>query len=128
MRYLLDTHALLWIVGDDSRLSRKVRRLYLDESNEMLFSMAGIWEMAIKISLGKLHLPATLSDFVREHIRGNKIDILSIELGHLYQLERLEYYHRDPFDRLLIAQAMSENITIISSDGVFERYPVQRIW
>ena len=90
--------------------------------------MASIWEMAIKISLQKLEIPDTLSEFVKEHVRGNKIDIMSIELRHLYQLENLSLSHRDPFDRLIIAQAIAENIPVLSKDEAFEDYPIQRIW
>lgn len=128
MRYLLDTHTLLWIVNDDPQLGNEVKNIFLNNENDIFASMASVWEMAIKISLKKLEIPGTLSDFVKEHIRGNKIDILSIELNHLYQLENLTYYHRDPFDRLIISQAIVENIPILSSDKVFDDYPIQRIW
>jgi PIN domain nuclease of toxin-antitoxin system len=128
LRYLLDTHALLWIVEDDPQLGVQAKAIYLDEENEIFISVANIWEMAIKISLTKLEIPGTLSEFVKEHVRGNKIDILSIELNHLYQLENLSYFHKDPFDRLIIAQAIVENIPILSSDIAFDDYPIQRIW
>jgi len=128
LRYLLDTHTLLWIVNDDPQLGDEARNIYLNNANDIFASMASVWEMAIKISLKKLEIPGTLSDFVKEHIRGNKIDILSIELNHLYQLENLTYFHRDPFDRLIISQAIVENIPILSSDKAFDDYPIQRIW
>lgn len=128
MRYLLDTHTLLWIVNDDPQLSNKAKNIFLNNENDIFASMASVWEMAIKISLKKLEIPGTLSDFVKEHIRGNKIDILSIELNHLYQLENLTYFHRDPFDRLIICQAIVENIPILSNDKAFDDYPIQRIW
>ena len=128
MRYLLDTHTLLWIANDDPQLGKKVKNIYLDEKNDILLSIASIWEMVIKISLNKLEIPGTLSDFVKEHVRGNKIDIMSIELNHLYQLENLNYFHRDPFDRLIIAQAIAENIPILGKDEAFDDYPIQRIW
>jgi PIN domain nuclease of toxin-antitoxin system len=128
LRYLLDTHALLWIVADDPQLSSQVKNIYLDEENEILTSTASIWETAIKISLKKLEIPGTLAEFVKEHVRGNKIEIMPIELKHLYQLENLSYFHRDPFDRLIIAQAIVENIPILSNDKAFDDYPIQRIW
>lgn len=128
MKFLLDTHTLLWIIDDNPQLSKKAKSIYLDDKNEIFTSTASIWEMAIKISLKKLEIPGTLSEFVTEHIRGNKIDILSIELKHLYQLENLSYFHRDPFDRLIIAQAIAENIPILGSDKAFDEYPIQRIW
>ena len=128
MRYILDTHTLLWIVDDNPKLGDEAKTIYLNDHNDNFASVASIWEMAIKISLNKLNIPGTLSEFVKDHIRGNKIDIINIELNHLYQLENLNYFHRDPFDRLIIAQAIAENIPVISSDKAFDDYPIQRIW
>ena len=128
MRYILDTHTLLWIVDDNPKLGDEAKTIYLNDHNDIFASIASIWEMAIKISLNKLNIPGTLSEFVKDHIRGNKIDIINIELNHLYQLENLNYFHRDPFDRLIIAQAIAENIPVISSDKAFDDYPIQRIW
>lgn len=128
MKYLLDTHTLLWIVNDDARLGDNAKRIFLNEDIEIFTSISSIWEMAIKTSLNKLELPGSLSEFVQNHIRENKINILSIELNHLFQLENLPYYHRDPFDRLIIAQAIAENIPVLSRDSAFDDYPIQRIW
>lgn len=128
MRYLLDTHTLLWIVDDNPKLGNKAKSIYLNEKNDIYTSIASVWEIAIKSSLKKLEIPGTLSEFVREHVRGNKIDIMSIELTHLYQLENLTYFHRDPFDRLIISQAIVENIPVLSNDEAFDDYPIQRIW
>jgi PIN domain nuclease of toxin-antitoxin system len=128
MNLLLDTHALLWIVAQDRRLTENARTLFLDTSNTILFSVAGIWELAIKRSLGKIELSDGLSDFVHKHILGNDIGILSIRLDHLYQIENLPFHHRDPFDRLIIAQALVEKIPILSADESFDFYPVNRIW
>jgi PIN domain nuclease of toxin-antitoxin system len=128
MRYLLDTHSLLWIVDDHPDLGSHAKNIYLNEEMEIFVSIASIWEIAIKTSLNKLEIPGTLAEFVKEHIRGNKIDIMSIELKHLYHLETLPYYHRDPFDRILISQALAENIPVLTRDLAFDKYPVQRIW
>ena len=128
MKYLLDTHTLLWIIADDSVLGENTRSIYLNEMNEICLSMASIWEMAIKISLGKLQIPGSLPEFVKTHIRGNKIDVMPIELKHLYQLENLTFFHRDPFDRLIISQAIVENLPILSQDKEFDNYSIQRIW
>jgi len=128
MNYLLDTQTLLWIVTDDTRLSKTVSRLFLDQQNEIFLSAASIWEMAIKISLQKLLLKGSLKDFATEHVLGNNIKILPIRLEHLYKLSNLPFHHRDPFDRLLIVQSLSENYPIISSNHAFEQYPVKRIW
>lgn len=128
MRHLLDTHTLLWIINGDPKLSEKVKSLFLDEDNDIAISMASIWEMAIKISLNKLKIPGPLAEFVAEHIKGNKINILPIELNHIYHLENLPFFHRDPFDRLIIAQAMAENMSILGQDEVFDQYSINRIW
>ena len=128
MKYLIDTHTLLWILTDDSRLSKKAKRLYLDPQNEILFSMAGMWELAIKSSMKRLSLKKSLEEFVREHIKGNDIGILHIELPHVLRVEHLPFHHRDPFDRLLISQSIENNLTLISSDKTFDLYKIQRIW
>lgn len=128
MKYIIDTHTLLWIVDDNSQLSRTAKDLYLNEKNEIFLSIASIWEMAIKISLKKLIIPYRLSDFVKEHIIGNNIRILNIALSHIYRLESLQYHHRDPFDRLIISQSIEESIPIISSDSELDKYEIERIW
>jgi PIN domain nuclease of toxin-antitoxin system len=128
LKYLIDTHTLLWIVDRNSQLSKTAQERYIDESNEILLSIASIWEMAIKISLKKLIIPGFLSDFVKDHVIGNNIRILNISLSHIYRLETLRYHHKDPFDRLIISQAIKENIPIISPDNRFDQYEINRIW
>jgi len=128
MKILLDTHALLWIVTRDRRLSRTAQGLFLDTSNAILLSIASIWEIAIKKSLGRLTMSGTLAAFVNEHIIGNDIGLLNIQLEHIYQIETLPFHHRDPFDRLIVAQALIENIPVLSADASFDYYPVKRIW
>ena len=105
MRYLLDTQSLLWLVTDDSRLTPQVKFTFLDPQNEILLSMASLWEMAIKISINKLFIEGSLENFTENHILGNDIQLLQIEPSHIYRLEHLSFHHRDPFDRLIIAQA-----------------------
>lgn len=128
MRYLLDTHALLWLIDDSTLLGTAVKEVYLDEDNIIFLSMASIWEIAIKKSGKKLQIPGSLSEFVTNHVRGNKIDLMPIELNHLYQLENLMFNHKDPFDRLIISQAIAENIPVLSKDKAFDDYPVERVW
>jgi len=128
LKYIIDTHTLLWIIDDNSQLSCNAKELYLDENNEILLSIASLWELAIKVSLKKLIIPGCLADFVKEHITGNNIQILNISLSHIYRLESLQYHHRDPFDRLIISQSIEENIPIISSDNEFDHYEIKRIW
>lgn len=128
MRYLFDTHTLLWLTTDNIALTKKARTIFLDSENDIYFSSASLWEMAIKISINKLILKESLEDFTRNHIIGNDIQILKIELPHIYRVERLPFHHRDPFDRLVISQAIEDNIPIISSDEIFDKYTVTRIW
>ena len=128
MRYLFDTHALLWLTTDNISLTKKVRTIFLNSENDIYLSIASLWEMAIKISINKLYLEESLEDFTCNHIIGNDIQILKIELPHIYRLEQLPFHHRDPFDRLIIAQAIEDNLAIISSDGIFDNYSVTRIW
>lgn len=128
MKYLIDTHTLLWIVTNDPKLSAKAKDLYLDSENEIFISMASIWELSIKSSLGKISLEQPLDEFVNEHVKGNDIRILKIELPHVLRIENLPFYHRDPFDRLIISQSIEDNIPIIGSDKTFDSYPIKRIW
>jgi len=128
MRYLIDTHALLWIIDDDPRLSQRAKDIYLCEDHAILLSMASVWELAIKLRLGKLIIQGDLQQFVQEHVIGNNIEVLPIELAHLYYLQALGHVHNDPFDRLLVSQALSENLPLISSDSWLDGYPIQRIW
>ncbi|MDZ7623751.1 MAG: type II toxin-antitoxin system VapC family toxin [Ignavibacteriaceae bacterium] len=128
MEYLLDTHALLWIVTDDKQLSTKVKKIFLDEQNEIFLSIASLWEIAIKVSLNRLELGQSLSEFYFKHVMGNKIRLLDIKVEHLAVLENLEFHHRDPFDRILIAQCLVEKMAIMSKDKTFSNYSIKRIW
>jgi len=128
VKYLLDTHTLLWITTDNPKLSTKVKDIYLNAENEVSFSMASIWELAIKSSIGKISFKKDLDEFIEVHVRGNNIEILKIELPHVLRIENLPFHHRDPFDRLIIAQAIENNLKILGSDNVFDKYKVNRIW
>lgn len=124
MNYLIDTHIFLWIVTDDPRLTAPAREIYLDPGNTILLSIVSIWEIAIKRSLGKISLDGTLESFIREHVLGSDIGILKLEVKHFYPLESLPFHHRDPFDRLIISQAIQNNLTIVTVDRSFDPYPV----
>lgn len=128
MRLLLDTHSFLWYVLDDPRLSPTARQVIDDESSEILISPASFWEIAIKISLGKYSLTVPYATFWNSGIEGNGFRILPIDVRHTAALIDLPYHHRDPFDRLIIAQAMVENIPVLSGDTPLDAYPIQRIW
>ncbi len=127
-RLLLETHAFLWWVDDAPELSAAARRAIADGNNECYLSVASCWEMAIKSSLGKLKLAKSVERFVSEQITANGFSLLNIELRHAAKVEKLPFHHRDPFGRLLIAQAMTEKLTIISADGNFSHYGVKVIW
>lgn len=128
MRALLDTHSFLWFVSADPKLSSKAEGLISEGANELLLSVASVWEVAIKVSLGRLPLAAPVHEFIPEQLRRNWIDLLPIEASHTFEVARLPFHHRDPFDRLLIAQALVENLPIVSADSAFDDYKVERIW
>jgi PIN domain nuclease of toxin-antitoxin system len=126
VKQLLDTHTFLWFVMGNSRITPKLRSQI--EDNENFVSIVSIWEIAIKHGIGKLNLDVPFDDFIDRQIIPNGIEILDIKLEHLKVLTTLPLYHRDPFDRILIAQAIVENIVLVSADSVFSLYPVQRMW
>lgn len=128
MKLLLDTHTLLWILTADKKLSKKARRLYTSENNDIFLSVASIWKIAIKVSIGKLNLSNPLKEFITIHIKGNDIRVLAIEPADIYPIESLPFHNRDPFDRLIIAQSMTRNYPILSADSDFDAYPIKRIW
>lgn len=128
MTALLDTHAFLWFILDDPQLSATARALMSDPANDLLLSPASYWEMAIKISLGKYSLAEDFEAFMERQITENSLTVLPISIAHAAVIAALPFHHRDPFDRLLIAQAMTETIPVISSDRIFDKYPVTRIW
>ena len=128
MRILLDTHTFLWWITDDHRLSQRGSELFSDGNNELLFSAASGWEIAIKASLGRLDVPDPLDRFVSEHLFRNHIGVLPIQLSHALRVVALPQYHRDPFDRLLVAQAQVEGLSLLSSDKRFADYDVDVLW
>jgi PIN domain nuclease of toxin-antitoxin system len=128
MRLLLDTHAFLWWVEDNPRLSRKAGAAVVERGNDCYLSLASSWEMAIKISLGKLKLKGSLERFIPDQLAANGFRELPIDFGHVTRVSRLPFHHRDPFDRLLVAQALEEELTIVSANRVFGAYRVKRIW
>jgi PIN domain nuclease of toxin-antitoxin system len=128
MRLLLDTHAFLWFVLGEPYLSSTARSYILDSAHAKLISPASYWEIAIKVSIGKYKLNVSYELFIQRGIQGNGFEILPIEPRHTIVLTTLPFHHRDSFDRLLIAQAIAEQITIISNDPAFDAYPITRLW
>jgi len=127
VKLLLDTHAFLWFVAGDERLSKRARRAMEAEGAELVLSAAVVWEMAIKAGLGRLVLPTTVEDYVMEKM-AEGFTMLPIDWPHAAAVERLPLHHRDPFDRLLAAQALEEKVPLVSSDSVFRSYGVKVIW
>lgn len=128
MRLLLDTHTFLWFTLNEPLLSPEALKLIADPNNEILISPMSYWEIAIKISIGKYALTEPVDQFFVREIAVNQFDILPIQPGHVAPLTNLPFHHRDPFDRLLIAQAIVEQIPVVSADAAFDAYPVQRLW
>jgi PIN domain nuclease of toxin-antitoxin system len=125
---LLDTHALLWFLAGDPRLSTAARFAIEDAGNTRLFSIAGAWEIAIKASLGKLTLTAPFDELIPGQLQDNGIELLPIRPGHLAALMSLPFHHRDPFDRILVTQAAVENATVVSADAALDQYEISRLW
>lgn len=128
MKLLLDTHTFIWWDSQRTRLSPDALMLCQDASNDMFLSMASIWEMQIKIQLGKLKFTLPLADVIKDQQKANNIKLLPIEFHHVLGLEKLPLHHKDPFDRLLIAQAQVEDMVVISNDAWFTNYDVKLKW
>lgn len=128
LRLLLDTHTFLWWINDAPELSEASRQVISNTDNDCFLSVASCWEMAIKSSLGKLSLSKPVDRFVLDQITENGFLMLNIELRHVAIVESLPFHHRDPFDRLLIGQAISDKLTIITADSMFSKYDAKLIW
>jgi PIN domain nuclease of toxin-antitoxin system len=127
LKLLLDTHTFIWFINGDEHLSEKAKDAILTPSDSKFVSIVSIWEMAIKISLGKLRINFPFKEILHQ-IEENGFEILPIVFDHTLEVTQLEYHHRDPFDRLLIAQAISEKMAIISKDNNFHNYSPKVIW
>ncbi len=128
MKYLLDTHAFIWLDVASAKLSPKVRSLIANQENILFLSLVSVWEIQIKHQLGKLQLRLPLEEIIEEQQQANQIEILPITLSHILELGNLPDHHRDPFDRLLIAQSKVENIPLISRDSEIAKYPIEVFW
>src|SRR3982751_7111600 len=114
MTILLDTHAFLWFIAGDPKLGPRTRALIEDPQNRVLLSVVSLWEIVVKVSIGKLPLTKSLAEVFREDVQGNDIEVLPISIGHLVTLAGMPLHHRDPFDRMLIAQARAEGVALLS--------------
>jgi PIN domain nuclease of toxin-antitoxin system len=127
MKILLDTHSFIWFVEDDPRLTIGIKRIIEKPSNEIYLSIASIWEMAIKMQLKKLMINKSIEEIIDLAIL-NGFELLPILPEHIIKLTTLDFHHRDPFDRIILAQGLVENQEIISSDVIFDSYGIKRIW
>jgi PIN domain nuclease of toxin-antitoxin system len=125
---LLDTHTALWFFWDDPQLSASAKSFIEDVNNRKLVSIASCWEIAIKVGLRKLDLGEPTRSFLLREIARNNFELLSIELDHIAMVETLAPHHRDPFDRLLVAQAMIEQLPLVSADQILDLYGIARLW
>ena len=128
MKYLLDTHAFLWFVADDNRLSSKAKSIIQDSDNEIYFSAASAWEMSIKAKLGRLKLGGNLESFIIEQLTENSFGPLAITVSHSLYTEKLPQIHKDPFDRIMISQTKVENMVLITRDKEIREYKVSTVW
>ena len=127
MRYLLDTHTAIWALEDKSKLSGAARAVIDDVSNCLCVSIVSAWEIAIKVSVGKLTIVGGTASFLEKMLR-NGVELLSIKSSHLERLEHLPFIHRDPFDRLIVATAKTESVVVITSDDNIQKYDIQWVW
>lgn len=128
MKLLLDTHALIWFVSGDDQFSEKARGALAGQAEGVFVSVASIWEIAIKLSLGKLRVRLRLEGELQAFLEQNGFGLLPIDYAHAARVASLPFKHRDPFDRLLAAQAQVENMAIVTHDAIFDDYGIQRIW
>jgi PIN domain nuclease of toxin-antitoxin system len=128
MKLLLDTHTFIWWDSEPDKLSPPALAACQDRANTLLLSVASVWEMQIKIQLGKLKLNLPLAEVIESQRKTNNIEILPVMLAHVFALQNLPMHHKDPFDRILIAQANVENVSVVSNDPLFAQYPVKVLW
>jgi PIN domain nuclease of toxin-antitoxin system len=128
VRVLLDTHAFLWWISDDPRLSDRAREIIADGRNELFFSAASGWEISIKAGPGRLEVPEDLQRFISDQLSRNAVQSLPIYLSHALHTRNLPDHHRDPFDRILVSQAILEEMPLLSADPQISRYPVEVVW
>lgn len=128
MKVLLDTHTFIWWDSAPNKLSPQASAHCQNPANTILLSVVSVWEMIIKLQMGKLTVGGPLANLVRHHQQVNGLQILPVTLDHVLQIENLPALHKDPFDRLLIAQAKEEGAVLLSADALLAQYPVQVVW
>jgi len=127
MKVLLDSHAFLWAVSSQAKISPRVREIFTGP-HDLLLSVVSVWEILIKTQIGKLRLPSPAGGYLLKQMAINHIESLPVNLDHVLRVESLPAHHRDPFDRLLIAQSLEDALPIVTADPVFSLYPVTTVW
>ena len=127
MKALLDTHTFLWAISGGEKLSQRAQQIFVGPS-DLWLSVASIWEILIKVQIGKMSLPLPAGPYLVKKLVENRIETLAVSRDHVLRLEALPPHHNDPFDRMLIAQSLEENLPLATADRVFRRYPVEVIW
>jgi PIN domain nuclease of toxin-antitoxin system len=128
MRALLDTHAFLWWIGNDPRLSTRAREIIADDGNEIVLSAVSAWEIAIKASLGRFAIRGDIASFVKSNVTASGFEVLPLLIEHALRVASLPDHHRDPFDRALVAQAQVEDLALLTTDRAISRYSVRILW
>jgi PIN domain nuclease of toxin-antitoxin system len=128
MKVLIDTHTFLWALLHDHRLTSKAKQILTSNEHELVFSLVSLWEIAIKIKTGKLNAIGSSVAYLRDEMDAYGMQLLPIRYDHVLQLESLPHHHGDPFDRLLIAQALTESLPILSGDRIFASYGIKLVW
>lgn len=126
MKILIDTHVFLWGIQDEAKLSKRVQALLPAE--DVWISVASLWEMMAKVQVGKLVLPTPVGEYLSRKLKENGVSVLALTFAHVKKLEKIPWHHRDPFDRILIAQSLEEKLPLVTSDPLFKKYLVQSIW
>ncbi len=128
MKILLDTHTFLWWVAEDAQLSLKAKEIIANPDNEIYFSVVSAWEIIIKVGTGKLSLSESPETYIPSRIASNQFGILPVQMPHILKINSLPNFHKDPFDRLLIAQSLVEDLSLMTIDNAIAQYPVKTIW
>jgi PIN domain nuclease of toxin-antitoxin system len=128
MNLLLDTHAFLWFIDGNAKLSGRARDLIEDPGNAKLVSVASLWEVGLKMSLGRLDLAQPFEELIPRQMELNGFGLLPVRVSHIAKVISLPFHHRDPFDRMIVAQCVAESLSVVSLDSVFDKYSLRRLW
>jgi PIN domain nuclease of toxin-antitoxin system len=128
VKVLVDTHAFLCAITDDPQLSPRAREIFIARANDLFLSVASLWEIVIKVQIDRLRLPKPVIPYLRTQLAQNNIHVLPITLDHIAQMEALPLHHRDPFDRILVAQSLQEDWFILSADPLLAAYGAKSVW